>query len=248
MRGYVYIIQSADMAKDVGKIGRGKNIKRIKSYGSGAFIICIIYVEDMFETEARLKKVFKHNFQLVRGSEYFRGDITRMKKLFVSELKKCDFENNNTDEEDSLDDLDEMDSCEDSEDPKDPEESVPAKKIVKKQSKRNRFRPVFKCEKCGHEFENVFKLNRHLNRKTSCEPVIVENIDLDDPLVCKYCGRKYKYENTLNRHIQNSCKVFKRPNSKKQYIQKKKKEEEQKKDKYIKKLESEIKQLKKIDE
>ena len=122
------------------------------------------------------------------------------------------------------------------------------KKIVKKQSKRNRFRPVFKCEKCGHEFENVFKLNRHLNRKTSCEPVIVENIDLDDPLVCKYCGRKYKYENTLNRHIQNSCKVFKNPNIKKQYIQKKKKEEEQKKDKYIKKLESEIKQLKKIDE
>ena len=215
-------------------------MKRIKSYGSGAFIICIIYVEDMFEAEAILKKVFKQKFQLVRGSEYFRGDITHMRNLFVSELNKYNFKNNNTDDEDSinLNDIDDMDSCEDSDDPEDPGESVPVKKVTKKRISKNKIRPVFKCEKCGHEFTTRWNLKKHIERKTPCEPIV--EIDSDDPLTCRYCGRKYGYEANLNRHIINSCKVFKNPNIKKQHIQKKKKQEE-----YIQRLENEIEQLRK---
>jgi len=96
---------------------------------------------------------------------------------------------------------------------------------------------VFKCDKCGQEFDARWKLNRHLSRITSCEPVI--DGDHQNPLTCRYCGRTFSRKSTLTRHIQNSCKVYKNKNLLFEHVRKK----EQNKD--IKQLKKELKKSEK---
>lgn len=79
--GYVYMVQSRDMASDVVKIGRGTE-KRVKSYGSDADVIFNIKVDDMKSIEKELIMYFKDNFTLIRGNEYFRGDLDDMRTAF----------------------------------------------------------------------------------------------------------------------------------------------------------------------
>jgi len=99
----------------------------------------------------------------------------------------------------------------------------------------------FKCKKCGLGFDSKWRLKRHMERKTPCEPII--DVATHDSLTCRYCGRNYKHKSGLERHILNSCKVYKDRSILVEHIRKKKKEEE--KDKKIEKLENEMEQLKK---
>ena len=67
----------------------------------------------------------------------------------------------------------------------------------------------FKCKKCESIFPSRSKLERHLNRKTPCDPMIDPNPE--DTHHCIFCGRSYASTVTLNRHY-SVCKVKNDPN------------------------------------
>jgi len=62
-----------------------------------------------------------------------------------------------------------------------------------------------KCEKCGGTFDNEWKYQRHISRKTSCEPIIEIEGDYEETM-CKSCGHDFSNIYNLRRHLQ-SCVI-----------------------------------------
>ena len=85
---------------------------------------------------------------------------------------------------------------------------------------------MFKCNKCKKEFSAKWEFNRHISRKTPCQPIVENNVG--DPLACKFCGRKFSQKSTLNRHIKRSCVVYKNQELLFEHVANKKKEDEKK--------------------
>ena len=69
---------------------------------------------------------------------------------------------------------------------------------------------VFKCDKCGATFTTKQKMQRHLERKRPCEPVIYVDDQTSDESTnsnrCKYCGRTYSRPDSLKRHT-TTCRI-----------------------------------------
>jgi hypothetical protein len=70
------------------------------------------------------------------------------------------------------------------------------------------------CLKCGKSFKYKSLLNKHLTRKTPCDPfVTVASNDLKlvaaklEKRVCLFCNRIYSSTRTLNVHIKSSCPI-----------------------------------------
>jgi len=68
----------------------------------------------------------------------------------------------------------------------------------------------FSCSRCGHSTSTRADLNKHLNKKVLCEPIIedsepelVDNGKSTDK--CNYCDKIFSSTSTLNRHIK-TCK------------------------------------------
>ena len=67
-----------------------------------------------------------------------------------------------------------------------------------------------KCEKCGVVFRDVYNLRRHAQRKKPCDPIIDRGdagADATQSNVCRYCGRDFASETSMNRHIRKYCKI-----------------------------------------
>ena len=84
MVGIVYMVQSVEMKSNQCKIGMSAtdNDKRISSYGSEATVIRKLSCNNPRDTEADLIDQFNSRFLLLKGREYFEGDIEDMIKLF----------------------------------------------------------------------------------------------------------------------------------------------------------------------
>jgi hypothetical protein len=130
----------------------------------------------------------------------------------------------------------------------------------------------YNCEKCGKNFKTKYNLTYHLNKKNSCDGIIVyDDIDMEEiknkdlqkylnECKCIFCDKKFTRRDHVMVHIKNNCKKAKyNINKMEEYDKIKKLEEENKllketlEKKIEKKIESkysdEIKELKKnIDE
>lgn len=62
-----------------------------------------------------------------------------------------------------------------------------------------------KCKKCGVTFDTKYNFNRHLNRKTPCEPVI--NTTFKSGSQCQYCYRIMSSTHSLKRHYR-TCRAY----------------------------------------
>ena len=90
--------------------------------------------------------------------------------------------------------------------------------------------PVYKCNGCLKDFDKKCNYENHINKKKPCKQQINEDdeeqdddilnlnepfeIDIleeniNDPLTCVYCYKKYSRQDNLKRHIDNYCKVKK---------------------------------------
>jgi hypothetical protein len=72
----------------------------------------------------------------------------------------------------------------------------------------------YNCLKCGKSFKYKSHLNKHLTRKTPCDPfVTIASNDLKlvaaklEKRVCLFCNRIYSSTRTLNVHIKSSCPI-----------------------------------------
>ena len=62
-----------------------------------------------------------------------------------------------------------------------------------------------RCPKCDAEFSTNQKLQRHLQRKRPCDPIVVGAAD--DPCVCDHCGRRYSRVDSCKRH-RGRCRIL----------------------------------------
>lgn len=87
---FIYLVQSAEDANtSIYKIGRssqqggdGRRISRLHSYPVGTMIEMVIRVrtDHVVEVEDAIKQTFKTKFRLVKGSEWFEGNVIHMRK------------------------------------------------------------------------------------------------------------------------------------------------------------------------
>ena len=101
MSEHIYLIQTRECSridKDVYKLGRSNGIdSRMKSYPKESIIHLIVSVENSRQTETDLIKLFGEKFEKALlssgesyGNEYFRGDLTLMKQVFLTYIMdKC---------------------------------------------------------------------------------------------------------------------------------------------------------------
>lgn len=89
-QSHIYLIQDGkDIGTNIFKIGKSKQgindiikLKRIKDYSNGTiqhntWLVSYTLVDDI---ESEIKKYFRNNYALVRGYEWFEGDVKQMKK------------------------------------------------------------------------------------------------------------------------------------------------------------------------
>jgi hypothetical protein len=79
--GIVYLLQPPEFIDtNIYKIGhsRNNNIQRCYSYGSNTVLHYTRICKDSLFIEKKLIENFKNNFQLVKGREYFEGEIDNM--------------------------------------------------------------------------------------------------------------------------------------------------------------------------
>jgi hypothetical protein len=64
------------------------------------------------------------------------------------------------------------------------------------------------CSKCGKTFTQDWELERHMNRKTPCEPIVggVPPVVKQGENKCKFCGRVSASADALRKHLQ-KCRI-----------------------------------------
>ena len=86
VNGYVYFVIPPELkGTNRVKIGMSNldNDTRIKSYGKDTDIVIKYNCHNPKCIENKIIKAFKDNFKLIKGNEYFEGDIEEMKKIFL---------------------------------------------------------------------------------------------------------------------------------------------------------------------
>jgi hypothetical protein len=113
------------------------------------------------------------------------------------------------------------------------------KKIKNKNNKNNNIKSKYQCFTCKRNFVQKCHLDSHLNKKTKCQPdiidtltilqtplplpldinpIIIKNVSPDIPLTlennikCDHCNKSFARKNSLYRHTINSCKILKLQN------------------------------------
>ena len=116
--GYVYFVIPPELI-DTNRIKIGmsnsNNENRIKSYGKDTITVVKYICNNPKEIEKRLIEIFKKNFKLIKGNEYFEGDIQQMKQKFIQILNNYEEENcqeENCEEENCQEENCEEENCE----------------------------------------------------------------------------------------------------------------------------------------
>ena len=86
---FIYLLREKQDIEDklnIFKIGKStqENTRRVKSYPSGSYLYLHIRCNDCHSMETKLINKFKNYFLLVRGREYFKGDIHIMMDIIYS--------------------------------------------------------------------------------------------------------------------------------------------------------------------
>jgi hypothetical protein len=76
-----------------------------------------------------------------------------------------------------------------------------------------RDKKVFKCPNCNKSFKYYSRLQKHLDRKTPCNPVITIKDDdrfenaKKERRVCEFCNRTFKSNQTMKIHLKKNCPI-----------------------------------------
>lgn len=63
------------------------------------------------------------------------------------------------------------------------------------------------CTQCRKQFKYPSDLQRHLQRKKPCAPILDRDGQEKDGHVCRYCGRDFSSQTSMYRHIRKYCKI-----------------------------------------
>ena len=189
-KGIVYLIQPAELIDtNRYKIGCSQNtkLKRITNdYKNGTRYILIMECDNPFEVEKNIKILFRKQFKLIAGHEYFEGDEKLMKDSFIKTIDDYN-SNKNT-----------LNSSNNKKTP-----NITINNNITITADKNDIPTIINepindiynncCKKCKKEFSCKKTLKKHLNKKFPC--------DKETIYVCIQCNKPYYSKTDYTRHI-----------------------------------------------
>lgn len=181
---YIYLIQDGkDIGTNIHKIGRSlqkggdsRQLRRLQTYSPGTIIYNLWKVDEQYLTsiEKKIIQEFQRKYRLVKGCEWFEGDVKYMKKDIDHIIENIT--------------NDDIDACQSDEDiPKIPVTNQKTRECfncgkgyVKKQSllkhlqKCNGISNPLQCHKCHRVFFHRANKSRHLK---ICKGQVVDEIE-----------------------------------------------------------------------
>jgi hypothetical protein len=83
--------------------------------------------------------------------------------------------------------------------------NIPAPELVVVQEQKGQQLSDRTCDKCGTTFRYPSQLKPHQQRKTPCQAKI--ETPANARAICRHCNRGFNSNDSMNRHIRQSCKV-----------------------------------------
>ena len=173
MVSYIYLIQDGgDIGTQIYKIGRTtqhkdwRGISRMKAYSKGTIIhfIACVSVESVIEIETVIIDKFKASYKLVRGREWFLGNVDSMIKdvQFITDKYKQNDMLQNYLADVEIDSQGEMEVSQ-----------------IQEIKQEDPVQCSLHCKRCGHIFTSKSNLLQHLRRKTAC-PTNFDDISVNN--------------------------------------------------------------------
>lgn len=141
----LYLIQDgSDIGTNTYKVGRTTKLphERLGTYPKNTRIIRFAEIDNCVKRETQLIELFSKNFKLVRGREFFNGNINHMKLLFDKFCKQPEIEYN-----------------------------LNNKPIFSNDINTNTKNQNFLCTLCSKNFDTKQHLEAHLNKKNKCNNI-----------------------------------------------------------------------------
>ena len=216
--GVIYIIKPDEYVgneKDKNKFKIGLSYKngtpRVKGFGSKTIVYGVHLIKNVFDVESTLKSKFKNLFILIKGTEYFEGDLGSMINIYWSIVHpNLILKNHNPKPNKNL--------------PIDVDKHTINLKILKLKQDPC-LTDKFFCENCEYSTDRKYRYERHITNKNGCKHIItipcryckktfVTNIVCQKHQtkcpnkknrICKYCNKQYSRVSGLHEHFQ-TCK------------------------------------------
>lgn len=191
--GHIYLIKLCDTSgRCIYKVGKSEKFNcRLQNYNYYE-ILQLIKSFDISEDESNIINIFKTEFELDKGREFFRSDdenkiMFSFTNYFYNKQKHISKNNIKKEVQQEV-------KLENKEIIIENEEN---KKIVVND---------LKCPKCKQEYKYPSLLKRHLNNSSRCkdETIIVEPIEKVKDIInmtCNYCNKIFSRKNNLTRHL-----------------------------------------------
>lgn len=181
MYHFLYLIQDhRDIGTNIYKIGKTTQLpdQRFKGYINGTYPEYISKVDDCHKRETELIQIFKQKYKLVRGHEYFSGNLNQMIEDFTTFCQKIREEKND-------------------------QKNMIINNITNNNTNNTtnniNITNNYVCELCNKEYDSKRSLDIHKNRKNKC--------NIPTPYQCKLCFRYFKQKKNLDEHtIKQICK------------------------------------------
>ena len=207
---YIYLLQDAnDRGTNIYKIGMTvqsgndfRSVQRVKNYSQGTVLESTSHVpcEIVSFIEDEIKRCFNVKYNLVRGREWFAGDVQNMRNdinTIIDSLLKITV-NDHSDELKAI-------NCYAKKERRDDENSDEHKNTTS-----------FICKRCQYKCTQKWHLYRHLTRNKACPAThsnasreeLVHELQLkkyntsveNKSKVCNVCNAKFTHINNLNKH------------------------------------------------
>lgn len=189
---FIYLIKEKryiDEEKEIYKIGKStqENTRRVKSYPSGSKLYLQIRCINCHEMERKLISIFNDTFNLVRGREYFLGEIKDMMDIVYNEIRDEYYFKEGKNYSTMLDDNTEL-LKENSELDRQNEKLVSENKILKYENEKNIKEINRLCDTINVDLNKID--STEIENKRLLHKIFVREDELKN--------MKYKYDENIN--------------------------------------------------
>jgi transcriptional regulator with AAA-type ATPase domain len=210
---FIYLLQDGkDKGTDIYKIGMTvqigtdcRSITRVKTYSQGTILESTFHVscERVIDIENAIKQYFNKNYVLVRGREWFSGNVQHMRNdinriIDSSSEYPQDMSNNNSEKRKKI------------------QQSTISQPTNEDYASKDITQASFICKRCHYMPKQKLNLYRHLMRNKQCSTIYDNtsreelinqlglkkyNVSIENKThVCHICNAKFTNINNLKKH------------------------------------------------